>query len=149
IYVLDNNLEEIPLDTIGELYVAGLGVGAGYLNQPETSAERFVHDPFTRTRFERLYRTGDLGRCRPDGVLEFVGRVDYQIKVRGIRIELQEIESALHAHPGVKEAIVVARQNEPNHRIVAYIVPAAGSAPAIETLRSRLSEKLPEFMIPG
>src|SRR5262249_19528954 len=72
IYVLDNNLEEIPLDTIGELYVAGLGVGAGYLNQPETSAERFVHDPFTRTRFERLYRTGDLGRCRPDGVLEFV-----------------------------------------------------------------------------
>jgi len=149
IYVLDDHLHEVPADTVGELYVAGPSVAAGYLNQPETSAERFVRDPIKRTTFERLYRTGDLGRCRSDGSLEFVGRVDYQIKIRGIRIELQEIETALHAHPAVKEAIVVARQNEPNHqRIVAYFVPAAGSSLAMETLRSFLAEKLPEFMIP-
>jgi aspartate racemase len=149
IYVLDDHLHEVPADTVGELYVAGPGVGAGYLNQTETTAERFVRDPFKRTTFERLYRTGDLGRCRSDGSLEFVGRVDYQVKIRGIRIELQEIESALHAHPAVKEAIVVATQNEPNQqRIVAYFVPAAGSFLTMETLRSFLAEKLPEFMIP-
>src|SRR5262245_18092886 len=150
IYVLDDHLREVPTDTVGELYVAGPSVGAGYLNQPETSAERFLADPFKRTTFECLYRTGDLGRRRPDGSLEFVGRVDFQVKVRGIRVELQEIEAALHAHPAVKEAVVVPRQDEPNHqRVVAHLVPAAGSTLSIETLRSSLTEKLPEFMIPA
>jgi amino acid adenylation domain-containing protein len=150
IYVLDDHLREVPTDTVGELYVAGPSVGAGYLHQPQTSAERFLADPFKRTIFERLYRTGDLGRYRPDGTLEFVGRVDYQVKIRGIRIELQEIEAALRAHPAVKDAVVVVRQDEPNHQqVVAYFVPAAGNALAIETLRRSLAEKLPEFMIPS
>src|SRR5262249_51637644 len=126
IFVLDDQLREVPMDTVGELYVAGPCVGAGYLNRPDISAERFVGDPFKRTSLERLYRTGDLGRCRQDGSLEFVGRVDHQVKIRGIRVELQEIEAALQAHPAVKEAVVVLRQDQPNHqRVVAYFVPAA------------------------
>ena len=150
VYVLDDHLREVPMDTVGELYVAGPGVGAGYLNQPGTSAERFLVDPFKRTTSERLYRTGDLGRRRPDGSLEFVGRVDHQVKIRGIRVELEEIEAALRAHPGVKEAVVVVSQDDPNHqRVVAYLLPAVGSTLAIEALRSFLAEKLPEFMIPA
>ena len=150
IYVLDDHLNEVPAGTVGELYVAGPGVGVGYLNQPEATAERFLLDPFTNDPVERIYKTGDLGRRMVDGVLEFVGRIDHQVKVRGIRVELQEIEAALHTHAGIKENVVTARQDEPNNqRIVAYVVPAEGRTLSVEALRAFLAARIPEFMIPS
>ncbi|MCF7697631.1 AMP-binding protein, partial [Mycetohabitans sp. B2] len=121
VYVLGQHLELMPLGVKGELYIAGVGVARGYINQPELSAERFIPSPFGPG--ERLYRTGDVARWRLDGQLEYIGRVDQQIKIRGFRIELSEIEAALVKHPSIAQSAVVSREDHPgDRRLVAYWV---------------------------
>jgi amino acid adenylation domain-containing protein/non-ribosomal peptide synthase protein (TIGR01720 family) len=144
VYVLDRRLEPAPLGVVGELCIGGAGVARGYLGRPGLTAERFVPDPFSGAPGARLYRTGDLGRWRPDGVLEFLGRADLQLKVRGFRVEPGEVEAALTAHPGVGQAAVVARGG----RLVAYLV-AGDRPPPVEELRGWAAARLPEFMVPG
>ncbi|MCK9922450.1 amino acid adenylation domain-containing protein [Frankia sp. AgPm24] len=148
-YLLDGFGNLAPLGVPGELHVGGPGVTRGYLNRPELTAERFVPDPFGPAG-SRLYRTGDLTRRRPDGVLEFLGRVDDQIKIRGYRVELGEIEAALSLHPGVRETVVIARAGDSGDRsLVAYVVPAAAEEPDPAALRSWLGQTLPDYMIPA
>ena len=122
LYVLDGAQQLAPLSVAGELYIGGAGVGRGYLKRPELTAERFIPDPFSSEPGRRLYRTGDLVRYWRDGNLAFVGRVDQQVKVRGYRIELGEIESVLLGHDGVREAVVVAREDGSEKRLVGYVV---------------------------
>ncbi|HYP52124.1 MAG TPA: AMP-binding protein, partial [Pyrinomonadaceae bacterium] len=122
VYVLDENLQRSPEGSPGELYVAGAGVARGYLNRPELTAERFVPDPFSHSAGARMYKTGDLVRALPDGRIEFLGRTDHQVKIRGFRVELGEVEEALARHAGVKESVVVAREDESgDKRLVAYV----------------------------
>jgi amino acid adenylation domain-containing protein len=150
VYVLNPRLQPSPIGVPGELYVGGDGLGRGYLRRPELTAERFIPHPFSATPGARLYRTGDLVRYLPDGNLEFVGRVDHQIKIRGLRIELGEIESILGQHPGLREAVVLAREDRPgDRRLVAYIVPEAEVAPSSEELRAFLGAYLPDYMVPA
>ena len=120
----------------------------GYLNRPELTEERFLSDPFSADPDGRMYKTGDLGRWLPDGTIEFLGRNDFQVKIRGFRIELGEIESRLLDHSDVREAVVIAREDEPGEkRLVAYVVSSADLR--AETLRDHLSEHLPEYMVPS
>ncbi|HEY7354997.1 MAG TPA: amino acid adenylation domain-containing protein [Ktedonobacterales bacterium] len=158
-YVLDKLLQPAPIGVIGELYVGGIGVGRGYLNAPDKTAEAFSHDPFAEGPEARLYRTGDLARYLPDGNLEFIGRADFQVKIRGFRIELGEIEAALEEHPAMQQALVLAK-DEPsgNKHLVAYVVPEApyrSQAEAAETeklvpqLRGFLKDRLPDYMMPS
>jgi amino acid adenylation domain-containing protein len=143
VYILDAQREPVPVGVTGELYIAGAGVTAGYLNQPERTDERFLPDPFAGDG--RMYRTGDLARYLPDGNVEFLGRADDQVKIRGFRIELGEIEAALSRQPNVKQAFVMAREDESDDkRLVAYVVGQADSA----HLRTALRDDLPEYMIP-
>ncbi|HEY2515808.1 MAG TPA: amino acid adenylation domain-containing protein, partial [Polyangiaceae bacterium] len=147
VYVVDAALAPVPIGVVGELVVGGVGVGHGYVNRPELTAQKFVSDPFAADRSARLYRTGDLARYRPDGSLELLGRIDAQVKVRGYRIELGEVESALAKDERVREVAVVVREDVPgDKRLVAYV--SAGGAPASE-LRASLAKVLPEFMIPS
>jgi amino acid adenylation domain-containing protein/non-ribosomal peptide synthase protein (TIGR01720 family) len=149
VYILDLDLQPAPVGVIGELCVAGAGLARGYLNQPALTAERFVADSLGAPG-SRIYRSGDLARWRPDGNLEFVGRGDHQVKIRGFRIELGEIEMALRTYQGVKEAVVVAReQADGEKRLVAYVVGEAGQAPSPSQWRHYLKAKLPEYMIPA
>ncbi|MFC5720644.1 amino acid adenylation domain-containing protein [Streptomyces gamaensis] len=154
LYVLDRMLRPVPPGRPGELYIAGTGLGRGYLNRPDLTAERFVASPFGEPG-ERMYRTGDTVRWRQhadgDGVLEFVGRDDNQVKVRGFRIELAEVEAALLTHPRVAEAAVTATANAAGHkRLAAYAVPVAGQeAPDAAELRSFLGQALPGYMVPS
>jgi amino acid adenylation domain-containing protein len=146
-YVLDPHLQPVPLGANGELYIAGDGLARGYLRRPDLTAEKFVPDPFRPG--ERMYRTGDLARYNKDGNLECLGRTDHQVKIRGFRIELGEVESVLKQHPGVREAVVVAREDTPgDKRLVAYVISEAGMLnPA--TLRTALKASLPDYMVPA
>jgi amino acid adenylation domain-containing protein len=150
VYVLDQALEPVPVNVPGELYIGGLGVGRGYLNQPALTAERFVPDPFSSEPGARLYRTGDRVRHRSDGELEFLGRVDQQVKLRGFRVELGEIEAALRAQLSVKEAAVLVREDTPGLQVlVAYVTPRSSTPPDPRELRDALRRELPEYMVPS
>jgi natural product biosynthesis luciferase-like monooxygenase protein len=150
IYILDRLSRPAPVGVPGELFIGGEGVAAGYYNRPELTAERFVHNPFSTQPDARVYRTGDVARYRPDGAIEFLGRVDHQIKVRGHRIELGEVEAVLQQYPGIREAVVIAREDEPgDQRLVAYTTSDPHEAPDAGELRGYLQGKLPKEMVPA
>src|SRR5262249_5018670 len=146
-HVLDEDRQPVPVGVVGELYLGGDGVTLGYLDRPELTAERFVPDSSRVGPDARMYRTGDLGRWH-DGVLECLGRTDFQGKVRGYRIELGEIEVALARHPAIAQAAVVTRAERAGDvRLVAYVV-SRGATPSDEALREHLARTLPEYMVP-
>lgn len=150
-YILDSRLRLVPVGVQGELHIGGIGVTKGYLNRPELTAERFLPDPFSNQPGARMYKTGDLARCLPDGNIEFLGRMDEQVKLRGYRIELGEIEAVLGQHPAVREAVVVDREDVPgDKRLVAYfVVHTRSPRPAVRALREHLATRLPEYMVPA
>ncbi len=149
-YVLDRNLEPLPPWVPGELYVGGDGLARGYVGRPDLTAERFVPNPYGERPGERLYRTGDRARWNLDGQLEFLGRLDEQIKIRGYRVEPMEVELALEEHPAVKEAVVLCREDEPQEkRLVAYVVPSGESDTGGADLRRYLESRLPAYMVPS
>ncbi|WP_164003015.1 non-ribosomal peptide synthetase, partial [Pyxidicoccus caerfyrddinensis] len=151
IRLLDSHLRPVPTGVPGELFIGGIQVGRGYLARPELTAERFIPDPFSDTPGARLYRTGDKARWLADGNIEYLGRLDFQVKVRGLRIELGEIEAALEKHPQVRQAVVVVREDpRGDKRLVAYVVPPAGAQPpSTNDVRDFLRQKLPEYMVPS
>ncbi|MEH2435907.1 MAG: non-ribosomal peptide synthase/polyketide synthase [Nostoc sp.] len=175
IYILDSNLQLVPVGIPGELHIAGVGLAKGYLNRPELTQERFISNPFQRskraeeqggrgetegqssnsvreacTKYSRLYKTGDLARYLPDGNIEYLGRIDNQVKIRGFRIELAEIEALLGQHDDVQICCVIAREETSgNKRLVAYVVPHLQMTPTTDELRQFLSDKLPGYMVPS
>jgi len=150
IYILDKHLQPVPAGVSGELMIGGAGVARGYLNRPELTSERFIVNPFSDNPDKLLYRTGDLCRYMPDGNIEFLGRIDHQVKLRGYRIEPGEIEVVLAEHPGVKTTLALVREDQPGDtRLVAYVVPKDGQALEVGNLRDYLKKKLPEYMVPG
>ncbi|WP_460410801.1 MULTISPECIES: amino acid adenylation domain-containing protein [unclassified Pseudomonas] len=150
LYILDAQREPVPVGVIGELYVGGAGVARGYLNREALTAERFINDPFTENVDARLYKTGDLARWAADGSLEYLGRNDDQVKIRGFRIELGEIEARLSTCEGVREAVVIAREDSPgDQRLVAYWLADAGAAPDVAQLRDHLLAGLADYMVPS
>jgi amino acid adenylation domain-containing protein len=153
-YILDEAGEPVPVGVVGELYVGGAGVARGYLNRPELTAQRFVQDRFAKGAGARMYRTGDLGRWLKDGTIEFVGRNDSQVKIRGHRIELGEVKAWLSEHAGVRECAVIVREDTPGEkRLTAYYTAAeresGGDVPGAEELRAHVAERLPEYMVPA
>jgi len=149
-YVLDRNCQPVPIGVPGELHIGGIGLARGYHNRTEATAEKFIPDPFRSEPGARLYKTGDLARYLPNGAVEYLGRLDHQVKIRGFRIELGEIESVLAALPGVRETVVVAREDVPgDKRLVAYLTVKEGEAPKVSELRGLLQAKLPDYMVPS
>jgi amino acid adenylation domain-containing protein len=149
VYILDSHFNPAPVGVPGELCISGDGLARGYLNRPDLTAEKFLPNPFGAPG-ARLYRTGDLVRYLPNGNIEFLGRIDHQVKLRGFRIELGEIEATLAQTPGVSEAVVLAREDRPDEkRLVAYLIPQAGRSPTARELREALQSKLPDYMIPS
>jgi len=150
VYLLDRYLQPVPTGITGEIHTGGTGLARGYLNQPGLTAERFIPDPFSRKPGARLYKTGDLARFLTGGEIEFAGRVDQQVKVRGFRIELGEIETVLGRHSGVREAVVVAREDASGgKRLIAYVVAREERPPATSELRDYLKRTVPEYMVPS
>lgn len=148
-YILDQEMQPVPIGVTGELYIGGAGVARGYLNRPELTAERFIADPYGSEAEGRLYRTGDVARYLPDGNIEYLGRRDNQVKIRGIRIEPGEVEAVLNRHAGVESAVVTAVADEGRDSyLAAYIIPGAAGATVAE-IRGWLREKLPEYMVPA
>ncbi|NEQ65236.1 MAG: amino acid adenylation domain-containing protein, partial [Symploca sp. SIO2D2] len=160
VHILDSNLQPVPIGVTGELYIGGDGLATGYHNRPELTAEKFISNPFDNSKSTKLYKTGDLVRYLPDGNIEFISRIDHQVKVRGYRIETGEIEATLTQHPSVKETVVLATEdNLGNQRLVAYLVrdaetiassnPEVSETEQIKKLKQYLQERLPEYMIPS
>ncbi|MBG1270577.1 non-ribosomal peptide synthetase, partial [Nostoc sp. WHI] len=150
IYLLDQNLQPVPVGVPGELYIGGDGLAQGYLNRPELTQEKFIPNPFNQKEGARLYKTGDLARYLADGNIEYLGRIDHQVKIRGFRIELGEIETVLTQHDAVLQTVVVAHEDVAgNKRLVAYLITHAEEILTIAQLRQFLKEKLPEYMIPS
>ncbi|WP_139491844.1 non-ribosomal peptide synthetase [Brevibacillus dissolubilis] len=147
IYILDEQRQPVPIGVSGEIYIAGKGLARGYLRNDQATAEKFIHNPFSTDGFERMYRTGDLGRFLPDGTIEFLGRIDRQVKIRSYRIELDEVESVLLTHEQIKEAFVIDRNGENGTKILcAYYVAQEELGP--NELRGHLLKSLPEYMVP-
>ena len=151
IHLLDADRQPVGIGTPGEIYIAGDGVALGYLNRPELTAEKFVQDPFSSDSAARMYRTGDMARYRDDGEIEFLGRQDNQIKIRGFRVEPGEIEEVLARHEAVREAAVIAQEPSPGQkRLLAYVVMSRSlGAAGGERLRAYLKERLPDYMVPS
>ena len=149
IYLLNSDLQPMPVGAVGELYVSGVGLARGYHKRPDLTAENFVPSPFGQAG-ARMYRTGDLARYRPDGTIEYLGRTDHQIKLRGFRIELGEIESVLRDHEAVKETVVAVREDTPGYkRLVAYVITTDPNTDVVNDLRSYMKAKVPEYMMPS
>ncbi|MCC5648472.1 amino acid adenylation domain-containing protein [Nostoc sp. XA013] len=146
IYLLDSQLQPVPIGITGELHIGGVGVARGYLNRSDLTDEKFISNPFSKQPESRLYKTGDLARYLPDGNIEYLGRIDHQVKIRGFRIELGEIETVLSQYASVREAVVLVQQNQ---SLVAYIVFHKNATHSINELRSFLQRHLPEYMIPS
>jgi amino acid adenylation domain-containing protein len=150
VHLVDEDFQEVPVGVFGELCIGGAGLARGYLGRPGMTAERFVANPFADWRGQRLYRTGDLARWRPDGSIEFGGRRDHQVKLRGHRIELGEVEAGLCAHPAVRQAVAALRPSDAGEpRLVAWVVARAGAAPTGPQLARFLRDTLPEYMVPS
>jgi acyl carrier protein len=150
IYLLDHHMQLVPIGVPGELHVGGDGLARGYFNRPELTTSRFVPNPFSSTPGARLYKTGDWARYLPDGNIEYLGRMDHQVKIRGMRVELGEIESVLAQHPIVRQAVVMAREDVPEDlRLVAYVVLHENQTTTIDDLQSHVLKHLPNYMVPS
>jgi amino acid adenylation domain-containing protein len=148
-YVLDHHIRPVPVGVPGELHIAGASVGRGYFNRPELTAEKFIPDPFSEAAGARMYKTGDTARYLADGRIEFIGRVDNQVKVRGYRIELGEIEAVLSSHPNVRECAVIVREDGGERQLVGYIVAGQEQMPAHKALKNYMKQHLPDYMVPA
>jgi amino acid adenylation domain-containing protein len=150
VYILDEQLRQVPVGETGELYIGGVGLAVGYLNRPELTAAKFIAHPLSHEPGARLYKTGDLARYLPDGQIAFVGRADDQIKIHGYRIEPSEVVAALHKHPAIHTSCVIAREDAPGEkRLVAYLVLREGAQVAASELRQGLLQTLPDYMVPS
>jgi acyl-CoA synthetase (AMP-forming)/AMP-acid ligase II len=150
LYILDPALQTVPVGVAGELHIAGVQVAKGYLNRPELTAEKFIRDPFSADPAARMYKTGDLAHYLPDGNIEYLGRIDNQVKLRGFRIELGEIEAVFAGVDGVRAAVVVLREDTPGDaRLVVYVVADSAHPPNAEALRAKVAEALPAYMVPS